>query len=410
MKSISFLKIYERLKRDNPDLSEDELDTLYSNEIKKKSKDIFIEKYGESLGTKKYNDYVSNPKINSLPWYINKYGEDDGRVKYSEFRNKCSLSNTLEGMINKYGKEEGERIYTEMKNKQSFGQTLNGYISKYGLEEGTRRYNEWIKKFSYSHTLEGYIDKYGELEGIKRYNNSSRLKSQSLSLDGFISKYGVEEGTILYKNWIRSSRMTLENCINKYGELEGTKRYESWVNNSRLTLENFISKYGLEEGTRRYNESNIKRFQSITKSSSGFSPCHSKISDELFKEISEKLIKDYNYSPEDIFYGENEISLKIDNIKTGNKILVRPDFYIKSKKLAVEFYGNYWHGNPETLSEDDDGESYSEIWNWDKIRIRSMYYSEFIDSVMIVWEKEYLDNKISVVNNIIKFLINYGQK
>lgn len=393
-----------------------------------KSLEGYIRRFGEEEGKRRYEKKIANQKkVNSLKWYKEKYGEEEGRLKYDQFRAKCSRANTLEGMKEKHGKEEGARLYKEMKDRQSFGQTLEGYMDKYGPEEGIKRYNEWRDKFGYSHTLQGYIDKFGEEEGTRRYNEAQSKRVYSSSEEGYIERYGPIEGPKKRKEWINKSSMDLENCIRRYGTEKGQEIYDSWVKSSRNTLENFISRYGAEEGTRRYNEANSKRAESHSYQSfidkygedaeekyreylNSFK-CPgglSKISQELFDLLKSRLLE-LGYKESDIFYGKCEFRSKIrridiNNLKSEESFNVRVDFYLKSEKKVIEFNGDYYHRNPSTNYGDiPDSE---EIWKFDRMRERSIYYSDFCDSMVVVWERDYRANKQQVVEQLIEFLTN----
>lgn len=316
--------------------------------------------------------YVSITKSQSLECLIEKYGLEEGKRRYDKRNKNVGFGHTLEGFIKKYGKEEGIRRYLESKEKRSKYKTLDGLIILFGEDEGHRRYNDLLK--SLNRSLDSYIERYGYDEGYKKYLERCDKISRSSTLDGFIDRYGEELGGYLYNDHADKSKNTLENFISRHGENEGNRRWNEY----------------LEKLANRKNYS------------------ISKISLELFDSIKSRLIK-LGYEDSDILYGENEQSFLIDIIGLNKKANVRPDFYLKSRKLAIEFYGDYWHSNPERLSEDDDGESFSELWDWDRLRIRSMYYSEYVDSVQIVWESEYNNDKEGTINKLIKFLTEYGQ-
>ena len=54
--------------------------------------------------------------------------------------------------------------------------------------------------------------------------------------------------------------------------------------------------------------------------------------------MNDTLIKRNN--SDNIFYGNNEYTLVLDNITA------LPDFIDIEKKKIIEFYGDYWHCNP----------------------------------------------------------------
>lgn len=314
--------------------------------------------------------YLSITKSQSLPCLIEKYGEEEGKRRYEARNKNVAKGHTLKGFIDKYGEDEGTSRYKSY--TESNKSTLENLIKRHGEDEGKRRYENLLK--SLNRSKESYIDRLGEEDGLKEYNKRCSKISESSKLSGFKKRYGDEKGELLYNLHAEKSKNTLDTFKLRYGEDEGTKKWKEYV----------------------------------IKLSKRLNSTYSKVSIELFDSIKEKLVS-LGYDETDMYYGPNEIGFCINNLENSDSMIVKPDFYLKSKKLAVEFYGDYWHKNPESLAEDDNGESYGSLWDWDKNRIRSMYHSEFIEAVEIVWESEYNSNKEETVNKLIKFLTEYGQ-
>jgi G:T-mismatch repair DNA endonuclease (very short patch repair protein) len=93
-----------------------------------------------------------------------------------------------------------------------------------------------------------------------------------------------------------------------------------------------------------------------------------------------------------------------------------PDVLIEELGLVIEFYGDYWHANPQKFNADDIihyGSSAQKIWEKDKERINKMQ-SALVDNndnhidyrVKIIWEHEYINSKESTLNNL-DLLINW---
>lgn len=336
---INFPWILERIKSENPDKSDSEIQKLY----------------------------VSYVKSQALPNLIEKFGPEEGKRRYEARNKNVGKGHSLYGYIEKYGKEKGEELYYSSLNKRRFSITLEGFIQNHGLEKGTEMYNNRNKILMKD--LNTLIELYGPEEGKRKYDERCKKISHSSTLEGFKERYGDEEGEAKFLSHAERSSHTFNNFISRYGENEGTKKWNEYL----MKLSN------------RTNEK-----------------C-SKISLELFDFIKSRLI-DLGYNESDIFYGKRERSFFIDLLNSDKKVTVKPDFYLESNKKVIEFYGDYWHHNPWSLSESDDGESHSKIWEWDELRIKSMYRSEYVDSVMVVWEKDYKENKQQVVEQLIKFL------
>jgi len=79
-----------------------------------------------------------------------------------------------------------------------------------------------------------------------------------------------------------------------------------------------------------------------------------------------------------------------------------PDIRI-DKDIIIEFYGDYWHANPQTYKNNDIVHHKliaKQIWDNDKERIKILKDNGF--NVFIVWQNEYQNNKNKVIKNIIK--------
>lgn len=80
------------------------------------------------------------------------------------------------------------------------------------------------------------------------------------------------------------------------------------------------------------------------------------------------------------------------------------DFYDERTKTVVEFYGDFWHRNPEKYDKNFVcyGKTSQEIWDLDKKRIEIIESHPDVEQVFIVWESEVIVNPHSVAENIIK--------
>jgi hypothetical protein len=294
--------------------------------------------------------------------FIKKYGEKEG-IKRWEERNKKTVSYGINPAIMRYGEIEGKRRWedtlrrkvntmTERKKIRPYrnGRTLPEYQEKYGIEEGFKLWDERNKRQSYRLSLTGHIDKYGEVEGKKKWEEYTKSMART-TLESFIERHGVEIGT---------------------------KRYEMFVNRLKYTTsENyFIEKYGETTGKIKYKEL-------ITSKISTFKDKYSKISQDLFWGIYEKLDKKencyfYELNSEYTFYVWNE-NMKIINVdfKLGNKI--------------IEFDGDYWHSSEEQIKIDNMRDDYLKKKNYIIKRVK---------------EKDFRKNKEVIINECLDFLNN----
>lgn len=259
--------------------------------------DLFINKYGEEEGTRRYNDYINNRKkrkpntgipINTLEFYINKYGEEEGNRKYNEKNTKIS--------------DKGRC-------------TLKWFINKHGEQQGTKAYKQYIDRQKHSHSEKGYIEKYGEEEGKKEWQKRMFHMKHTTSLEGFIMRHGEEKGS---KKW--------------------EERQIKWQNTLKAKS---------PEEIERINRAKIN--------TRGFS----KVSQELFWKIVQKLpylqdvyFAELNEDKQPDKSGTNHEYM----ILTDERKIFFPDFLIESEKKIIEFDGDYWHGSTGNKAKDNERE------------------------------------------------------
>jgi hypothetical protein len=249
------------------------------------------------------------------------------------------------------------------------------------------------------------------LEKVKEFQISQCKKVKKHSNDATLeywSKKGYfgEEAKLKIKN--RQSTFTLKKCIEKYGEIEGILRWKNrqilWqktlqskspeekkrINQLKgITLENMIRKYGEIDGTEKYNDWKI--------SLSGRGKSISTISQELFFKILEK-IKD----KENVKFGKHNKEFLIKH----NKKIFYYDF--KYKNNIIEFNGDLFHANPNIFKEEDFPDFYhrdrsaKQIWKLDKFKLDLLTNKRF--NILIIWEKEYKENKNKEIEKCLQFL------
>ena len=122
---------------------------------------------------------------------------------------------------------------------------------------------------------------------------------------------------------------------------------------------------------------------------------YSKISQECFWKIYNELPKDLQ---KETYFAELNQEYFFRNLH------YLADFYIKPLNLIIEFFGNYWHMNPDKYNENDFNEIYSkkasQAWKEDNKRIENLKNNGH--ELFIIWEKEYKDdfNKINILKRI----------
>lgn len=247
--------------------------------------------------------------------------------------------------------------------------TKEKMIKKYGISDGTERWNSYCKKQADSNKFEYKHEKHGmTLDEYNEYN-----KSRAVTLDNMIKRYGVNEGLIHWNQYVERERYTctLPYYIEKYGEEIGKEKYDILIN--------------------KRNPANRL-----------FGP--SAISLEMFN----KLIKKFKNNI--IYYDDNEFK-----VKTLKYNLYYVDYYDETLNIVIEFYGNYFHLNPEKYSPDfiqyknhEKCVKAKDKWKHDKERIDDIQQT-LNCKVIIVWESTYKNDKKGTINSLIQMINNKEQ-
>ena len=204
------------------------------------------------------------------------------------------------------------------------------------------------------------------LKLIKEVQKARSLKSPSAK-PGAV---GYSPRSVDY--WIRKGQ-SLDQA------LESTKKFQT---KNGITW--YTNRYGVEDGTARYNE-RICRWLSA-EGMRRQTHKQSKISMRLFSYLGEGA------------FGDNEQTVK------GHSMYHRVDF-IRGNKI-IEFFGDYWHGNPKMFSGDGKirKKKVSDVWAHDKRKIDDLTKAGF--KVLVIWESDFKRDIDSTVNQCLEFLKN----
>ena len=130
---------------------------------------------------------------------ILKYGEKLGTEKFDIYRKKQAYTNTFEYKANTYNMSEAEfKVYNK-----SRAITLNGMILKYGEKLGTEKFDIYRKKQAYTNTLPYFKEKYGEKLGKEKY--TTICKHKAITLENMQRVHGNDIGTEKYKSFLKKS-------------------------------------------------------------------------------------------------------------------------------------------------------------------------------------------------------------
>ena len=304
--------------------------------------------------------------------------------KFSEVKNKNSskLFNTC-GKYVEYAFGVSKEDFILQKKKHAI--TLGSLIKKYGDSEGKKRWADYCDLQRLTNTFEYKNSKYGmSKDDFKKFN-----MSRAVTLDNLTLKYGETEGKKRWDDYCikQAYTNTLEYFISKYGKDIGTQIYSDLNSRKAITLDNYIKRLGVEIGTSKYldfiNSLNSPR-------------TYSKVSQEFFTEL-DLALSEFNLTT--YFYTKSGEFGKI--LKSTNSYC-KIDFYIKEIKLAIEYYGTYWHASPNKYKDSEvvhSNKTAFQIWEKDETRNSNLLCEHGVETI-VVWQDEDYKNRKGIINQI----------
>lgn len=225
----------------------------------------------------------------------------------------------------------------------------------------------WSKKSEY-HSEEFVVQcqKEAVQKGIMNGNSAGTTK-----IDFYLNQgMSLEDATKALSN--RQTTFSLEKCIEKYGTLIGVS---VWQERQNKWQDNINSKP--DEERQRINSLKVGRGAAVSKPEK-----------ELFAEISKEIS-----------------GLKSQfQIKTSKNTWFMYD--IQYGCNIIEFNGDFWHMNPALYAEDFYNKrikcTASEIRLKDKEKAQCAIDSGY--KILVVWEKDYKNNKDETIKKCIEFL------
>lgn len=304
----------------------------------------------------------------------------------TECLGKTRATGTYEFLMYKYGLSKEDALIEQEKRANHRGGKIKDKFDELYEEDNNfhnkRMPNKAIFWESRGHTKEESIKLAKEthqkgVDKIWEYRRShpEEYKDCNTTQVAYWMKKGFTEEEALQKRTNRQITNTVDNYIKKYGEKEGRikfiERNDKWSSN-------------IEQ---RYKDG---EFNKISASIS------SKPEMELFKDVINRMggVK-YKSS----INGEQFFIRDGDNLHSY-------DFLCNDK--IIEFNGDYWHCNPQLYES-----SYyhqhikkhaNEIWEKDMYKIEIAKKKGF--GVLVIWEKNYKQNKEKVIQECIEFLTN----
>ena len=314
--------------------------------------------------------------------FINKYGQEEGLRRWDELIYKRKTQNKLEGFVRRFGPDQGPIKYQEHLDKTKNKGSLDWYVKKYGHEEGARRYHEKNQKLSVSVET---LRRNGKTEQeIREIRNRHRQNSTK-----FLENLTEEE--IKEINYKKGRANRVEYWIEK-GHTEQEARSIISKRQNTSSLQKFVSKYGEEEGKRRYIKLNVRKTRNCKGPTSGNV---SKAEQQFFWALDRVL---YRGQHKNLFYYDKRGPTFINESR-----VVIPDIVDNNHKIVIEFFGDFWHMNPEAFSPEDVNPvtkmTAQEKWKQDQERIEFLEAKGYI--VITVWESDFDRDPDQTIRSII---------
>lgn len=327
-----------------------------------------------------------------------KYWLDKG---YSEEHAKTMARSRMPGTPEYFeifkGFTKDESIKKSKEWNSSKAVTEENFIKKYGVNEGRLRWNAYREKQAYSNTLEYKKTKHGWTdEQFEEFN-----KSRAVTLENLIKKHGLDHGTKKYNEYVETQKYTtsLEYFIKEYGETAGKEKYDRFCRLRQHSYESYLERFGgnedlaIKELNKYYNTRPNNLFNSSAICKKFCSALHSKLND----------VGDFT-----VFYEDYTREYYFGIPKYGRVVV---DFFIKDYKKVIEFYGDYWHANPNIYNENsvirypkNITKTAKDVWQSDLDRI-SAIKSIGID-VLIVWEKDFREDPNNTIQTTVNWILN----
>lgn len=184
----------------------------------------WIKKYGEVEGLRRW-DLRKKLSACSLNSFVLKHGEVDGISKYESWKRNLSKSKTLAGYVERYGESIGFKRYKEKNSKLSVSVNSLKLSGKSDDEIEKIR-----KKHSVGSTIthDTLVEKYGLVEGSNRWNlRIDRAKiSSKRSIEYWLLRNGGDEklAKLEHSNYQRRDKHFY---IEKYGSVVGLEKYNA---------------------------------------------------------------------------------------------------------------------------------------------------------------------------------------
>lgn len=320
--------------------------------------------------------------VRSEAFYIRTYGEELGKEKYQKLLRDRRSRETRQSVDPNDPKSQVTcMLCGKVFKRISTTHLKHGCVESITTAEYMARFphapiaSENIRKTCVV-TEEKLVSKYGEEEGTANWKSYCDIQAESNTFAYKEAKYGmtIEE----YNAYCSSLSQTIQNMIDRHGVVAGMVNWNLYCDQQRhtTTIEYFIEKHGLEAGTTIYENWCISRTSSER--------VQSKIELSAYSDLKEVL-------------ADLELAVRLNNPYIGPY-----DYGNLPRKKLIEFYGSYWHADPDLYDKDfyisQKDQSASMIWSRDQAK--RTYANNQGYEVFVIWEKAWYKDKETIINEI----------
>lgn len=306
---------------------------------------------------------------------------------------KCSHIGTTENwFIYYYGESIGKKLYIERKKLYSKWSLIDWYIDNFNPVD---KYKLLEYKKNISNSISKRLTEFYSTPSERLDETKKKYKKRSEKWAKIIGKHNQS----LWKNdeW-KSSVMEQRYESGQYQRLQ--KQMKELYSDPEFKDKFMIS------------INNPDRIDKISKKSKEMWKRAKEIDNDLYYRMANSAkgknfeLNGYKMNHIEFIIGSilNELLLeweyeKIINID-GHTYL--PDFFVENKKIIVECYGDFWHGNPKFFNETDrthKKRTVNEIWKYDKNKKKLFEEKNYV--YLYFWEDDIQNNL-----NLIKEKLN----
>lgn len=319
--------------------------------------------------------------------------EIDYRLVFTRLSKKSK--SVISGVFDQHSPKTIDDVISILQKLDDFGRgvKLEKHIYCYGEEIGTSLFEKYKDRQRYTNTLEYKKEAFGwNKDEFEKYN-----KSRAITLENMTAKYGEVDGTKVFEEYCKKQSVNgnkLEYFIDKLGENEGKKYYENLNGQKAHTFETYLFRYGSEEVA-------IKKLQNFwQKQSSSF---YSKVSQQFFSD----LVNLYDIFGDKVYYAS--LNGEYGVYSREYKRYFKYDFVSIDLKIAIEFNGDHYHGNPSLYKPDDQlkgwGQKNTAKTVWELDRIKKLVLKDERDfEVITIWESDYMSNPDETCKKVYQYV------